>query len=171
VECSDDGLPLFLHCSLFSDAPPLGSVTQRVVEVSRLAVSRKYNRRAGDGFYGLQGGPDRANPQERREGGEIVLTLYKTLYQVSKRRGFTHWLAATERSLQRLVAKYGFPFEAVGPESDYHGYVSPYLMSLHDFDRVILSRQFPKLDDFLHGLESEFAPVEGDALPSCVAGR
>src|SRR5205823_839428 len=133
--------------------------TQGVVEVSRLAVSRKYNRRAGDGFYGLQGITERPDGADRRKGGEIVLSLYKALYQASKRRGFTHWLAATEKSLQRLVAKYGFPFKAVGPEVDYYGCVYPYLMDLHEFDRVILSRRISLLDDFLQGLEPEFAPV------------
>ncbi len=159
VEPTEAGLPFLERCSLFSHETPLHSPGRRVVEVSRLAVSRKYNRRAGDGFYSLQGRAARRDGPERRGGGEIVMTLYKALYQVSKRRGFTHWLAATEKSLQRLVARYGFPFRAVGPETDYYGCVSPYLMDLREFDAVILSGRVPLLNGFLDGLEPGFRPV------------
>jgi N-acyl amino acid synthase of PEP-CTERM/exosortase system len=170
VERSDAGLPLFDHCGLFADAPSLDETTHRIVEASRLAVSRRYNRRAGDGFYGLQGAPDRTGGNERRKGGEIALNLFKGLYQASKRRGFTHWLAATEESLQRLMAKYGFPFKAVGPETDYYGRVSPYLMDLREFDRVIASHRIALLNSFLHGLEPEFRPIEDDAYSSETTG-
>jgi N-acyl amino acid synthase of PEP-CTERM/exosortase system len=163
IESSAAGLPLFDHCTLFADVPSLDDGGRRVVEVSRLAVSRRYNRRAGDQFYALQGPTHPRDGGERREGGEIVMTLYKALYQVSKRHRFTHWIAATEKSLQRLVARYGFPFKAVGPETDYYGDVAPYLMDLHEFDRVILSRRISLLDDFLQGLEPEFGPSEDNA--------
>ena len=55
VERSDAGLPLFRHCSFFADAPSLRGGTHRVVEVSRLSVSKKYNRRAGDQFSRSRG--------------------------------------------------------------------------------------------------------------------
>jgi N-acyl amino acid synthase of PEP-CTERM/exosortase system len=158
IEHSDAGLPLLDHCSLFSDEASLHDPSLRVVEVSRLAVSRRYNRRAGDGFYGLEETTDRPEGPERRGAGELILTLYKALYQASKRRGFTHWLAATEKALQRLVAKYGFPFRAIGPVSDYYGLISPYLMDLREFDKVIVSGRVPLLSDFLNGLEPEFRP-------------
>ncbi len=87
------------------------------------------------------------------------MTLYRELYQASKRHGFTHWLAATERSLQRLVVKYHFPFRQVGPETDYFGLVAPYLMDLADFDAEILSGDVPALSRFLDGLEPELRPT------------
>lgn len=161
VEITDVGLPLLAHCTLHDPSIARHASSRRVVEVSRLSVSRRYNRRAGDGFYGLQGITDRPEGEERRGGGEIVMALYKALYQASKRRGYTHWLAATERSLQRLVARYGFPFKAAGPEVDYYGVVAPYLMDLSEFDRTILSGRVPLLADFLTGLEHEFRPVDG----------
>jgi N-acyl amino acid synthase of PEP-CTERM/exosortase system len=158
VEMSDAGLPLFSHCTLFPDQTPLDDPARRVVEVSRLCVSRVYNRRAGDEFYSLGSHPPRTDGPERRGGGEIVLALYKALYQASKRRGFTHWLAATEKSLQRLFVKYGFPFRTIGPESDYYGLVAPYLMDLGEFDSVITSHRIPLLSEFLDDLEPEFRP-------------
>ena len=41
------------------------------------------------------------------------------------------------------------PFRLIGPESDYFGLVAPYQMDLQEFDRVILSGQFPGLDTFV----------------------
>ncbi len=176
VQPSEAGLPLFDHCSIFPHEISLDPA-RRVVELSRLSVSRRYNRRAGDEFYSLQGpsarpdGPERRGEGENRGGGEIVLALYKALYQASKRRGHTHWFAATERSLQRLVTKYGIPFRAIGPEVDYYGKVAPYLVDLHEWDRVISSRRISLLDDFLTGLEPEFRPVDDHAGPSGRAAR
>jgi N-acyl amino acid synthase of PEP-CTERM/exosortase system len=164
VERSILGLPMLDHCTV--DPPDVIDKYPRhgVVEVSRLSVSRQYRRRAGDGFYGLQGpSPDKVG--ERRIGGEIVLELYKALYQASKRRGHTHWLMAAEKTLRRLVTKYGFPFVQIGPEADYYGMVAPYSMDLGEFDRVILSGRIPILAEFLNGLEPAYMPVRQDPLP------
>jgi N-acyl amino acid synthase of PEP-CTERM/exosortase system len=158
VRRTDDGLPMYGHCSLLVREPVLADKHAPIVEVSRLAVSKRYNRRDGDQHYALEGGT-RETGEKRREGGEIVMTLYRALYQASKRHGFTHWLAATERSLQRLVVRYRFPFVQVGPETDYFGMVAPYLMDLAAFDREILSGEVPALRDFLVGLEPHLIPV------------
>lgn len=158
VPRTQDGLPMFGHCSILVDHPVLADPRAPVVEVSRLAVSRQYNRRKGDEHYALEGGGITSTGERRREGGEIVMTLYRALYQASKRHGFTHWLAATERSLQRLVVRYRFPFRQVGPEVDYFGLVAPYLMDLAEFDVEILSGQVPALREFLDGLDPHFQP-------------
>lgn len=137
VRPSQDGLPIFDHCPIFPDAElPQGPA--RLVEVSRLAVSRRY-RRPGNGS------------------GALVVTLYRSLYEVSKALGYTHWLAATEPSLQRLVAKFGFPFRQIGPEIDYFGPVAPYLMDLSEFDRIILSGKHAVLATFREVLERALA--------------
>lgn len=158
VQRSTHGLPMFGHCRLWASHTIPGTADARVVEVSRLSVSRQYNRRKGDEHYALEGGGTLATGERRREGGEIVMTLYRALYQSSKRHGFTHWLAATERSLQRLVVKYHFPFVQVGPETDYFGMVAPYLMDLAAFDAEILGGHVPALRDFLVGLEPRHTP-------------
>jgi N-acyl-L-homoserine lactone synthetase len=142
IEPSSAGLPVFHHCSLFEDAPSLNQRRANVIEASRLAVSR------------------RTDVSERRMGVDIVLHIFKGLYQASKRHGFTHWLAATEKSLQRLMLKYGFPWRPVGPESDYYGMVAPYLMNLDEFDSVILSGRIASLNTFLDGLEPQLKPID-----------
>lgn len=158
VRRSDEGLPMFGHCRVWGRTV-LADENAPLVEVSRLSVSRLYNRRRGDGYYALEGGGTTPTGERRREGGEIVMTLYRALYQSSKRHGFTHWLAATERSLQRLVTRYRFPFVQIGPETDYFGMVAPYVMDLAHFDAEILSGQVPALRDFLVGLEPRFQPA------------
>jgi N-acyl-L-homoserine lactone synthetase len=134
------GLPLFRHCQIFPDETELYHERNRIVEVSRLCVSRQLNQR-------------------RQERASSVSMLYRALYQVSKRAGFTHWLVATEHSLQRLVADFGFPFREIGPTVDYFGLVSPYLMDLQEFDQVIVSGTKPVLSSFLEGLELELLPA------------
>lgn len=158
VRRTADGLPMFGHCSLQAHEPVFFDRSAAIVEVSRLSVSKQYNRRKGDQHYALDGGGTTPSGERRRDGGEIVMTLYRALYQASKRHGFTHWLAATERSLQRLVVRYHFPFVQVGPETDYFGMVAPYLMDLHRFDEEILRGDVPALRDFLAGLEPQFQP-------------
>jgi N-acyl amino acid synthase of PEP-CTERM/exosortase system len=167
IQLTPAGLPSFDHCTFYAGVNVLRDLDRRVVEVSRLSVSRTYNRRAGDDHFGLGSAPPRTDGGERRSGGVLVMTLYKALYQASKRRGIAHWMVATERSLQRLVTRSGFPFRQIGPETDYYGPVSPYLLDLSEFDVNILSGQFPPLNGFMAGLEPEFRP-DGAPAPSAV---
>ena len=150
IQVSMCGLPLFRHCQIFPNETELYRETNRIVEVSRLCVSRELRQR-GEGS-----GQGRA---------AIVAALYRELYQASKRAGFTHWLVATENSLQRLVTGFGFPFRAVGPLTDYFGPVAPFLMDLRAFDQVILSGTRPALSSFLDGLEPEIPPDRPQGRP------
>jgi len=160
VKPSELGLPLLRRCTMFPHEAGFDGRDRRVVEVGRLTVSRSYKRPGED--------LDAAG-MRRRGRDDVLLTLLKALYQQTKRLGATHWLAATEVSLPRLLARHGFPCRAIGPEADYFGMVTPYALDLKEFDDVILSRRFPVLDQFLIGLEPEFSPVPdqaGDELAS-----
>jgi N-acyl amino acid synthase of PEP-CTERM/exosortase system len=139
--------PLLRYCRLFPGQTVLHDPLNRIVEVSRLAIARRH-----------PGCPHRGAVKRRDARRHVFEALLKGIYQASKRLQATHWVAATERSLQRRVKRYGFPFRAIGPESDYSGAVVPYLMSLAEFDAVILSGRLPVLDDFLVGLEPRFQP-------------
>jgi N-acyl amino acid synthase of PEP-CTERM/exosortase system len=164
VRTSDAGFPLVRHCTIDPDEAALFGSHSTPVEVSRLSVSRNYSRRDGDGWYGSKGGlgfvagATGRSRERRHRRGEVFLTLLKAVYQTTKRIGATHWLAATEQSMQRMLAQHGFPFRQIGPEIDYAGPVAPYAMDLREFDAVILSRRFQVLDEFLIGLEPEFRP-------------
>jgi N-acyl amino acid synthase of PEP-CTERM/exosortase system len=158
VQLTSAGLPSFDHCTFYAGVNVLRDLERRVVEVSRVAVSRSYNRRAGDQHFGLGSAAPRTDGGERRRGGALVMTLYKIMYQTSKRRGITNWLAAVEKPLHRLVFRSGLPFRQIGPETDYYGPVSPYLLDISEFDANIMSGQYPSLDDFTDDLEPELRP-------------
>jgi hypothetical protein len=134
------GLPLFRHCRIYPRESELYRDSTRVAEISRLCVSRAIRKRH------LGSAP-------------VAITLYRAIYQASKRNGFTHWLVATEPSLQRLLASLKVPFREVGPRTNYYGPVAPYLVDLSKWDRTILSRSLPALHSFLDGLEPQYRPL------------
>ena len=134
------GLPLFRHCRIYPRESELYQETTRVAEISRLCVSRTLRRR----HIGTT---------------TVAINLYRAIYQASKRNGFTHWLVATEPSLQRLLASLKVPFREVGPATDYYGPVAPYLVDLSRWDEIIVSRTLPALNSFLDGLEPEYSPL------------
>ena len=134
------GLPLFRHCTIYPRELELFQETTRVAEISRLCVSRSLRKR----HIGA---------------ASVAINLYRAIYQASKRNGFTHWLVATEPSLQRLLASLKVPFREIGPRTDYYGPVAPYLVDLSKWDQTILSRTLPALNAFLDGLEPEYRPL------------
>jgi N-acyl-L-homoserine lactone synthetase len=134
------GLPLFRHCTIYPRELELFQETTRVAEISRLCVSRSLRKR----HIGTT---------------SVAINLYRAIYQASKRNGFTHWLVATEPSLQRLLASLKVPFREIGPRTDYYGPVAPYLVDLSKWDQTILSRSLPALHAFLDGLEPEYRPL------------
>jgi N-acyl-L-homoserine lactone synthetase len=140
VKVNVAGLPLFRHCQIYAGESELYQEATRIAEISRLCISRGLRKR-GVG------------------GASVAIQLYRAIYQASKRNGFTHWLVATEPSLQRLLSSLRVPFREVGPRTDYYGPVAPYLVDLSKWDEVIVSRTLPALDSFLHGLEPEFNPA------------
>jgi N-acyl-L-homoserine lactone synthetase len=140
VKVNVAGLPLFRHCRIYPRESELYQETTRVAEISRLCISRGLSRR----HIGKS---------------SVAIQLYRAIYQASKRNGLTHWLVATQPSLQRLLTSLRVPFRAVGPLVDYYGPVAPYLVDLSEWDRVIASRTLPALHSFLDGLEPEFKPT------------
>lgn len=134
------GLPLFRHCTIYPREAELFQETTRVAEISRLCVSRSLRKR----HIGT---------------ASVAINLYRAIYQASKRNGFTHWLVATEPSLQRLLSGLKVPFREIGPRTDYYGPVAPYVVDLGKWDQTILSRTLPALHTFLDGLEPEYRPL------------
>lgn len=157
VRRSDDGLPMFGHCSILRRVPVLAEQRAPLVEVSRLAVSRADLGQV-QGEDGRRRSITARTPRQAAR-AEMITVLYRELYQASKRHGFSHWLVATEPSLQRLVVKFRFPFVQVGPLTDYFGPVAPYLMDVREFEQEILSGKAPALHGFLDGLEPRLVPA------------
>lgn len=160
------GFPLLEHCELFGEykylADPANPARTSAVEISRLAVSKSYRRRANDGLYGLAETEDKMTHQQRdgeaprrRNRPELVLGLYRTMYQYSKRQGMTHWLAAMEKTLLRLLHRYQFGFKPIGPEVDYYGLVTPYLAEIAQLEEGLRQRCPELFAQFAQGLATE----------------
>ena len=114
-----------------------GLPVEDAMEISRLVVSKTLLRRSEDrdsDFIDATGSgrlaPTRIERRSRPRCEWIVLGLYKAMYQYCLEAGVTHWYAAMERSLVRLLKRYGVIFFPIGPEADYFGQVTPYCVSL-----------------------------------------
>ncbi len=161
------GFPLVEHCEFFDEYKSLdlheNPLFINVAEISRLALVKSYRRRSGDGLFGTSDNTNETSAMkinkgiiERRHRPEIVLGLYKTLYQESKRRGITAWFAAMEKTLLRLLHRYEFGFKPIGPEVDYYGPVTPYLAKIADLELGVRQKYPDLFLTFAEGLESDY---------------
>jgi N-acyl amino acid synthase of PEP-CTERM/exosortase system len=165
VRAGAAGLPLLHHCTLFPDETLLDDVGNTAVEVSRVCISRSYARRQGDSILG---GPVPSEPvnriaalsifERRKRRAEPFVTLLKAIVNAARREGATHLIGATDAALHRWLVHYGFPYRLAGPEVDYYGLVAPHIMSLAEFDQVVLGGKFEVLDGFAVGMDSESWP-------------
>ncbi len=130
------GFPYQEHCQdLFPGEAELP--IKDAVEISRLVVSKIHLRRSEDRDADfIDATAMRRSPclgAERRSSSRceaIVLGLYKARYQYCLEAGIKHWYAAMERSLVRLLARYGVSFSPIGPVANYFGSVIPHCVSL-----------------------------------------
>ncbi|MGE0744562.1 MAG: PEP-CTERM/exosortase system-associated acyltransferase [Rhodospirillales bacterium] len=135
------GFPAHGHCRMDIGFEPWASVA----ELSRLVFSKGYRRGSG--------GAARAVAD-----CEIVLGLYRAVYRMSKRTGITHWLAAMEPSLARLLNRFHFSFAPVGPVADYYGAVQPYLAGIDQLERSVFVKCPDLYWDFTADLEETLQP-------------
>lgn len=139
----------------------------KITEISRLAISKNFRRRLEDGFCGVEsyltkskGGilPENAPLSEehkRRKRPVIILGLYRLVYQITKRRGITHWYMLTEKVLWYALKRFGWLFYQVGDPVNYHGKRIPYLGIVNDADTYLM-RKKPDLYKFYSmGMENE----------------
>lgn len=156
--------PMFGHCVIDPEWQQKLETIPRLVEISRLVVSRRYRRRAQDGFYGIQAPGDLARPSpfapssaaqtERRDQFSVAVSLFKAMYHAAWHLHLTHALSAMELTLLRLLQRYHFPFEKIGSESDYFGPVTPFIMDVAKMEER-LAADYPELhQEFHHGLDA-----------------
>ena len=154
------GLPLFEHCRV-EPAAEAAFETQCAAEISRLAIDPRYRRRRGDGRYGLDSSGVAAPSgglERRGVRPEIVLGLYKAVFQLSKRDGISHWYAAMERALLGSLARFGVRFQPIGPEAVYHGPVVPCVVALADMEASVFAHKPALGRAFVSGLEPRHRP-------------
>jgi N-acyl amino acid synthase of PEP-CTERM/exosortase system len=116
--------------SLMEELDRQGFPLHSTAEISRLCISKGYRKRLKDGLLGLDGYEGRSD--QRRRYPEVILELFKVMYLASRfDLGITHWIAAFEESLYRLLKRYGIHLEPLVPEEiDYYGKVKIYGASI-----------------------------------------
>jgi N-acyl amino acid synthase of PEP-CTERM/exosortase system len=124
-----------------------------IAEVSRFAVSSGLIAKAG-----AQAG----NPSIQEEFSQylphIALGLIAMLFVTSVQHQITHWYAAMEPSLSRLLSRSGVDFTPIGPVVDYHGKRQPMIANVRDLLGNIYHKrhEFFQLIEHLGGVPSDF---------------
>jgi len=136
--------PFELHCEVFSDFQLPDR--EQSAEISRLVVKKSHRRRRADSVLGIPGFVasheppiefDPAVDRRDRTSPMLLLGMYREMYRHSQDSGIRYWYAAMERSLAHALKKMGFRFMAIGPEANYYGAVTPYVLDLHDLGRKL----------------------------------
>ena len=121
----------------------------RFAEVSRLAISKDFSRRAidrvifgTDSNFADELGRHHENMQniekERRKcEHELVRGLYMMIYRESLIQELTHWCAVMAKGLYLILSRWGIPFNQIGPEKEYHGVRAPYVLSIKNLEATI----------------------------------
>ncbi|MBI5873808.1 MAG: PEP-CTERM/exosortase system-associated acyltransferase [Candidatus Omnitrophica bacterium] len=65
----------------------------------------------------------------------IALGLCHQMYRECRALGIDHCLALMEKPLWMLLKMHGFLFSPIGPEIDYFGKVTPYLIDIRDLEK------------------------------------
>lgn len=135
---SELGFPIERHCVLNADRPLVDA--GHIGEISRLAISKDYRRRAVDQALYAEQEVDMAELQrmheQRREfESRIVAGLYQCVYHESLIQGLTHWYAVMVRGLYCLLRRWGITWTPIGPAVEYHGLRSPYLATIAENEK------------------------------------
>jgi N-acyl amino acid synthase of PEP-CTERM/exosortase system len=130
IRYSESGFPILHHSAIDRDMS--GFDLLKAGEISRLAICKEFRQRVSDKimFEGHDVSRLREDPalvERRRIDRDIVLGLYRCVYQECMEEGLTHILAVMANGLQFLLKRAGLVFEPIGPEVDYHGKRTPYI--------------------------------------------
>lgn len=171
------GFPMFDHCKHIDPEwrRRIDNIP-KLAEISRLVVSRQYRRRSNDGHYGIQHleelaeadrrrrarVPEETPETDRRGQYSVAISLFKAMYQAGRRLQITHALSAMEMTLLRLLQRYHFPFEKIGPECDYFGPVTPFILDVAKAEERLATDCPDLYHEFNDGLDT------GGATPSFI---
>ena len=125
-------------------------------EISRMAIAPHFRRRHADQGK-IQGSPEEemSGKQEgaRRHQPELVLGMYREVYQLCRSLGIDYCVAAMDSHFSRLLVALGFPFVPVGPVNE--GVRPPrrvFLISAREMERSLGERE-AKLLSFMQASE------------------
>jgi N-acyl-L-homoserine lactone synthetase len=115
--------------------------------------SKNYYRRVDDKYKNNNTSRRPQNsPLDRRKRHEVILGLYKAIYQESKRRNITHWYAVMTKGIATLLGKFGIDFKAIGDTVDYHGIRTPYLSEIAKIEKNMSETDPALYKEFVTGI-------------------
>ena len=140
-----------------------------------MAISPAFRRRHADRGTPVQGNPDAETPGFpaglRRHQPELVLGLYREIYQMCLRNGIGYCVAAMDSHFGRLLTALGFPFVPVGPANEnYKPVRRVYLISAVEIERS-LARRENELLEFMQAQAKSREPAREpapEAIPLAV---
>lgn len=110
----------------------------------------QFSRRADDRYRGRATRRQAEPYADRRRRHEVVFSLYRAMYQESKRREISHWYSIMTKGIAILLQKFGFSFEPIGDPVDFRGIRTPYLAVIEKIEQE-LSVSSPSLYEDLCG--------------------
>jgi N-acyl amino acid synthase of PEP-CTERM/exosortase system len=149
---SEIGFPIENHCTFDTDQPYLEK--NRLAEISRLAVSKEFRKRAVDSLIYNDGHLEsveaaRKDADERRKHEfYIIMGLYVCMYRESAALGLTHWYGLMAKGLRILLKRMNIHFQPIGPEIDHHGRRRPYLGDINEIIRQVSSTKGDSLAEY-----------------------
>lgn len=164
-------LPIELNCGhAFNQAVLADYEFPRtsIAEVSRFAVSKRLIAKARQfrdiPITGAHAGDVAIQEDTSQYLPHISLGLIAMLFATSVQHQITHWYAAMEPSLSRLLSCSGIEFTPIGPIIDYHGKRRPMIANVRDLLHKIYYKryEFFQLIERLGGVPSDF--VGGEML-------
>lgn len=161
---SEKGFPIEKHFVIDASARDELSAHDRrgFAEISRLAVSNEYRRRAIDKIIfegkGVDGnvvenateemrrletgkGAENISRERRRLENCIVMGLYYCIFQETIREGncLTHLYAVMANGLPELLGRFGINFRKIGEQINYHGMRAPYVGNIGEMHKELAS--------------------------------
>ena len=109
---------------------------QQIAEISRFILLKPY-RHGHDGTRSPR--PKAAFPNHHNVPLPLV-GLLAAMMQLTVDNGITHWLAALEAPLQRLLVRLGIELTPIGPQILYHGLRRPYFGEVSDVAMKLKSK-------------------------------
>ncbi len=129
----------------------------QIGEIGRLAIASELRRHRGElSSAGLHQPPSQrprpASAVGKQNGPLVTLGLYREIFKLAHKHGITHYYAAMEPSLARLLARIiGFPFPMAGPlNTAVQPPRQPYFIGTHAI-RTALSNHDTCLSQFIFG--------------------
>lgn len=147
---SDSTLPIEQHFDIHE--LPEGVPRNKIAEISRLAISKDFRRRAIDRVIFSRGDSTvdeleqhqaamkQVERERRKCEHELIRGIYLLIYRESLKRGLTHWYAVMARGLHVILGRWGIQFKQVGPAREYHGLRAPYLLCIRDLEKYLAKR-------------------------------